>query len=113
LHPWRLTGPRGVEQVTVSGPITADDLIAVRNLCLAGLGIALMPLVAVLPDVERGTLLRVLPGHAARGNALYIVSPPLLHVPTRVALLREHLVREITARVAGSACAVTAEAKAA
>src|SRR5206468_5106856 len=41
--PWRLTGPRGVERVAVTGPVVADDLGSVRLLTLAGLGIALMP----------------------------------------------------------------------
>ncbi len=110
--PWRLTGPRGVEQVTVAGPITVDDLGSVRHLCLEGLGIALMPLIAVRIDLERGTLVRVLPGYASKGAALYVVSPPLLHVPVRVRLMREHLLREITAGVAGTPCAVTADAAA-
>jgi DNA-binding transcriptional LysR family regulator len=104
LLPWRLIGPRGVEQVTVSGPITVDDLGSVRQLCLAGLGIALMPLIVVRRDIERGALARVLPAYAGKGAALYIVSPPLVHAPTRVKLLREHLVREMVARVAGTPC---------
>jgi DNA-binding transcriptional LysR family regulator len=107
--PWRLTGPRGVEQVTVTGPITVDDLGSVRHLCLGGLGVALMPLNVVRRDVERGTLIRVLPGYAGKGAAVYVVSPPLLHVPTRVSLLRDHLLRELAARVAGTPCAVTAD----
>jgi DNA-binding transcriptional LysR family regulator len=112
LLPWRLTGPGGAEQVTVAGPITVDDLGSVRHLCMAGLGVALMPLIVVRADVERGTLVRVLPGHASKGAAVYVVSPPLLHMPVRVRLMREHLLREIAASVAGTPCAVTADATA-
>ena len=43
LMPWRLMGPRGMEQVSVAGPITADDLGIVPALTLAGLGISLLP----------------------------------------------------------------------
>ena len=91
--PWRLQGPRGFERVSVDGPITADDLGTVRLLTLAGLGIALMPNVAVLADLAAGTLVRVLPAYALRGTALSMVSPPLRHVPARVTLLRDFLVQ--------------------
>ena len=111
--PWRLTGPRGVEQVTVTGPITVDDLGSVRHLCLGGLGIALMPLPVVRHNLERGTLVRVLPGYAGKGAAVYVVSPPLLHVPTRVTLLRDHLLRELAAKVAGTPCDAAADVAAA
>jgi DNA-binding transcriptional LysR family regulator len=54
--PWRLSGPRGVEHVEVTGRIVADDLAMVRLLVLGGLGIALLPDAAVLTDLERGAL---------------------------------------------------------
>jgi DNA-binding transcriptional LysR family regulator len=95
--PWRMQGSRGVEEVTVSGPITADDFGAVRRLTLAGLGIALMPDRPLTSDLASGRLLRVLPGYALRGPAIYVVSPPLRHVPARVSLLRDHLLRGIAA----------------
>jgi DNA-binding transcriptional LysR family regulator len=97
ILPWRLQGSRGVEEVAVSGPITADDLGAVRRLALAGLGIALMPAQPLRADSASGRLLRVLPGYELRGPAIYVVSPPLRHVPARVSLLRDHLVRALTA----------------
>jgi DNA-binding transcriptional LysR family regulator len=104
ILPWHLGGPRGVERVTVKGPITADDLGSVRLLTRAGLGIALMPIVVVREDLQRGELVRVFPAYAVRGSALYLVSAPLRHVPTRVTLLRDYLVREISARFAKTPC---------
>jgi DNA-binding transcriptional LysR family regulator len=106
LHPWRLAGPRGVEHVEVTGRMVADDLDTVRLLTVAGLGIALMPDMAVRTDVERGTLVRVLPGYALRGTAIHLVSIPLRHVPVRVKLLRDYLLAEIPKRLAGTPCAV-------
>jgi DNA-binding transcriptional LysR family regulator len=97
--PWRLTGPRGTVQPNVTGSINTDDLGTTRLLALAGLGIALAPDLAVHTDVEQGKLRRVLPGHAQQGAALYVVSPPLRLVPTRVTLLRDHLVRELPRRL--------------
>jgi DNA-binding transcriptional LysR family regulator len=106
LYPWRLTGPRGVERVEVTGPVVADDLDTVRLLTMAGVGIALMPDVAVRAEVESGALVRVLPSYALRGAPLHLVSAPLRHVPARVALLRDFLLREIPRRLAGTPCAV-------
>jgi len=106
LHPWRLAGPRGVERVEVTGPIVADDLGSVRQLTLAGVGIALMPDMVVRADVERGALVRVLPAYALRGAPVHLVSVPLRHVPVRVKLLRDFLLREIPKRLAGTPCAV-------
>jgi DNA-binding transcriptional LysR family regulator len=106
LHPWRLAGPRGVERVEVTGPIVADDLGSVRQLTLAGVGIALMPDMVVWSDLERGALVRVLPAYALRGAPVHIVSVPLRHVPVRVKLLRDFLLREIPKRLAGTPCAV-------
>jgi DNA-binding transcriptional LysR family regulator len=98
--PWRLTGPRGPVQPAVSGSINTDDLGTIRMLVLAGLGIGLMPTLAAQADVEQGTVTRVLPAYAQPGAALYVVSPPLRLVPSRVTLLRDHLVRELGARLA-------------
>jgi DNA-binding transcriptional LysR family regulator len=106
ILPWRLTGPKGTEQVSVTGPITADDLWSVRLLTIAGLGVALMPDMAVWPDLASGRLVRVLPRYALRGAALHLVSPPLRHVPARVMLLRDHLVRGLIGRLADTPCAV-------
>jgi DNA-binding transcriptional LysR family regulator len=106
FKPWRLAGPRGVERVEVTGPIIADDLGSVRQLTLAGVGIALMPNMAVRADLERGALVRVLPAYALRGAPVHLVSVPLRHVPVRVKLLRDFLLREIPKALAGTPCAV-------
>ena len=105
LLPWRLAGPRGVERVDVTGAIVADDLGTVRLLTLAGAGVALMPDSAARTDVERGALVRVLPSYALRDAPVHIVSAPLRHVPARVTLLRDFLLREIPRRLAGTPCA--------
>lgn len=106
LMPWRLSGPRGIEQASPVGPITADDLGVVLLMTVAGLGIALLPEMLVHSQLQHGQLVRVLPDHSMKGTALYLVSPPLRHVPTRVSLLRDHLISAIGERMAGTPCAV-------
>src|SRR5450432_584991 len=110
ILPWRLTGPRGIERVSVSGPITADDLGYVRSLTMSGLGIALLPDAAVHGDVRDGRLVRVLPDYVLPGSALSLVSAPLRHVPARVTLLRDFLLQELTALAKGTPCALDAPA---
>jgi DNA-binding transcriptional LysR family regulator len=101
VFPWRLTGPRGPELVTVLGAAIADSFDFVRGLVKGGVGIGLLPELGLAGEVARGALVRVLPAYALRGGALYVVTPPLRHVPARVALLRAHLIDELSARMAG------------
>ena len=103
---WRLHGPRGVERVDVEGRLVADDLGTVRQLAIAGAGIALLPDMLVHADIERGALARVLPRYGLRGEPVHLVSVPLRHVPVRVKLLRDFLLREIPRRLAGTPCAI-------
>jgi len=99
LLPWRLTGPRGAELVTVKGPVTTDSLSFIQGLAVKAAGIALLPEQACEVDVAHGALVRILPAYAIRGGALHIVSPPLRHVPARVALLRDYLLKELPRRM--------------
>lgn len=65
-----------------------------------------MPDAVVRADLQQGALVRVLPAYALRGSPVHLVSVPLRHVPTRVKLLRDFLLREIPKRLAGTPCAV-------
>jgi DNA-binding transcriptional LysR family regulator len=95
LMPWRLTGPRGPEQVSVSGPVVVDDIAFAHGLVRAGVGLGLLPDLVAEPEVAPGILVRVLPSLAVRSGALQVVTPPLKHVPARVSLFRDHLIREL------------------
>jgi DNA-binding transcriptional LysR family regulator len=99
---WELTGPKGVERVDVTGPISADDFGFVRQMLLDGVGIGLVPWTTCAVDIARGRLLRVLPEYAAPGGALHVVYPSARYVPQRVALLRDFLVQGLLERT--SAC---------
>jgi DNA-binding transcriptional LysR family regulator len=99
VFPWRLNGPRGPELVAVSGVATVDSFQFVRGLVVAGVGIALLPDLGVEEDLARGALARILPAYGLREGSLHVVTPPLRHIPARVALLREHLITELTRRM--------------
>lgn len=89
---WTLVGPKGTETVTVRGRAVAGDLHFTRELVRAGAGIgvvALPPPHHVAP--EAAGLVRVLPAHELRAPKLFLVTPSAGRVPSRVTLLREHL----------------------
>jgi DNA-binding transcriptional LysR family regulator len=95
--PWRLTGPRGEETISVSGPLVCDDMVFLREAMLAGLGLSMVPTEVVDDAVEAGLLVRVLPRYGLASGGIYIVWPSQKLVPARVVAIREMLVEEVTA----------------
>ena len=106
---WALTGPKGVERVEVSGPVSADDYAFLRQILLAGGGIGLLPWTTCTGDIERGRLVRILAEYSAPGGALHVVYPSAQYVPQRVALLRDFLVKGLTERA--SSCAAREQSR--
>jgi DNA-binding transcriptional LysR family regulator len=92
---WRLTGPRGEESVSISGPVACDDMLFLREMAVAGCGLALLPVGNVSPDVKDGRLVRVLPRYGLTGGGLYLVWPSRTLVPPRVVAVRELLAEEL------------------
>ena len=94
-RPWRLTGPRGDETVAVTGPVVCDDMMFLREMALAGVGLALLPIDNVRPDVATKGLVRVLPRYSLGGAGLYLLWPSRRLVPARVAAVRDFLAEEL------------------
>lgn len=92
---WRITDPGGAVH-TVELPVlhraTNGDFI--RDLAVAGLGVAIEPDFILAPALERGELVRLLPDHAFGAVAFHAVWPPKRHLPARVRALIDHLVAE-------------------
>jgi len=96
---WHLTGPRGVERVTVRGPLNADEMGFVQQAVAAGVGIALLPTFAVRLAAARGTTpmpVRLLPEYSISGNGLQVVSPSTRFPSASVTAFRDFLVVELT-----------------
>jgi DNA-binding transcriptional LysR family regulator len=89
---WRLSGPRGEEEVSVRGRLETDEFAFVRASVRAGAGIAFTPVGLLAPLVKNGELERVLPRYALRGAPVHIVWPSRRFEPAAVMLLREALV---------------------
>ena len=81
---WSLHGPKGDEEVKVSGRLTANSARGLTKSCIAGLGIALLPTLFVMPGIRAGRLVRVLPEYHRAGDDLKVLLPSRQHVPTAV-----------------------------
>ena len=92
-----LSGPRGPEAFVAKGSINADDYAFVRQVVVAGAGIALMPALNCRPQVLAKELVPILPRYSQATGNLFIVYPSARHLPQRVAVLRDHLLKELTA----------------
>ncbi|TCO81537.1 LysR substrate binding domain-containing protein [Plasticicumulans lactativorans] len=86
VHPWTLRDAAGHEHVaTLAEILVLDEPAAMREAALLGLGVALLAVADVLPWLERGELVRRLPGWYADAGAisLYYASRTLLPAKPR------------------------------
>jgi DNA-binding transcriptional LysR family regulator len=81
---WTLRGPSGSEEVKVSGRFSANSARILINGCLAGLGIAFLPRVLIVPHLHAGRLIRVLPQYRRDGADLSVILPSSQQIPTAV-----------------------------
>lgn len=93
--PWRLMGPGGTRTPAVTGPITCDDMIFLRESACVGLGIALIPVDIAAVAVTEGRLVRVLPRYGREGGSVYVLWPSQKLVPAAVVAAREMLITEL------------------
>jgi len=94
---WVLSGPDGVQRFEAHGPMAADDFMFLREAVLAGAGIGLLPALLCEQDVARGRLVRLLSPYIGPSASLQVVWPASRHVPRRVVLVREWLVKALGA----------------
>jgi len=86
-HSW----PLGDVRQPVSGTITADSSMALREAALAGAGILFAPRFIAAPDIHAGRLVPLLEDHPAPAHTLYAVFPPGTRPATKVKLFLDHL----------------------
>ncbi|MDZ4813398.1 MAG: LysR family transcriptional regulator [Pseudomonadota bacterium] len=86
--------------VRTRGRLLVNNGLAVRELLMAGQGIAAVPLALVHADLEGGTLLHVLPGFELDASELHAVYPSSRFLPSKVRML-VHFLQDQLARVPG------------
>lgn len=88
--------------------LLTNGIAMARDAALAGLGIALLPDLGMVEDVEAGRVVPVLPDVAAPGGALSVVYPSRRHLAPKVRVfvdyMREHLPSCLKALGKGGAC---------
>jgi DNA-binding transcriptional LysR family regulator len=90
--PWQLDGPDGTVVQHGTSQIRTNSSEVVRELALAGCGIALRSLWDVADALEAGTLARVLPHYqGSQAVGIFAVHAPAPAIPARLQALLDHL----------------------
>jgi len=96
---WRLRGPDGLQEITVGGPVTANNADALVIAALAGLGLILVPTWLVSEHLERGALRTVLDDHQVSPTdietAIYAVYPSGRFLPPKVRVFIDFLAESL------------------
>lgn len=95
-HVWQLVGPNGEHAQLRHHPrFVTDDMHALRDAAIHGVGIVQLPCMVVEDDLRDGTLVDVLPGWAPKGGVVHAVFPSRRGLLPRVRLLIDFLVEHI------------------
>ncbi|RXV69529.1 LysR family transcriptional regulator [Burkholderia stabilis] len=95
-HVWQLVGPNGEHAQLRHHPrFVTDDMHALRDAAIHGVGIVQLPCMVVEDDLRNGTLVDVLPGWAPKGGVVHAVFPSRRGLLPRVRLLIDFLAEHI------------------
>ena len=98
LVPWTLKNEAGQEVLASARPVlVADDPEALARAAADGMGIAMLPLAHVLPLLQRGALVRVLPEWYADALPLSIYYSSRKLVPAKVRVFVDYILEEFRA----------------
>ena len=92
---WRFRVNDRVVLPPVRCRITLNNGEAMRDMALAGLGIAMLPGFIAAPDLAAGRLVAVLADHATRELPVAAVWPPVEPMPAKLRRFIDHLVAEL------------------
>jgi len=92
---WRFQTGDKTETVTVDGPLRVNNPDAIRDLAIAGLGIALVPNFVATEALRKGKLRQVLPDTVALRWSILAVYPRRRYLPLRVRAYIDHLVERM------------------
>ncbi|GAB4224802.1 MAG: LysR family transcriptional regulator [Kiloniellaceae bacterium] len=96
-HDWHLVDEAGQESViSVSGSLETNNPMMLRAAALSGLGVVLLPLWIIGPDLKEGRLQRVLPEHHWPDSSIYAVYPPGRHLSAKVRRFVDFLVERFS-----------------
>lgn len=95
-HIWQLVGPQGMEAQLRHHPrFITDDMHALRDAAIHGVGVAQLPYMVVEDDLRNGVLVDALPGWAPKGGVIHAIFPSRRGLLPRVRLLLDFLATHI------------------
>lgn len=95
-HAWQLEGPDGATaQVRHQPRYITDDMTALRQGALRGIGIVQLPCMVVNDDLRKGDLVDVIPGWTPRGGVVHAVFPSRRGLLPAVRMLLDYLAARI------------------
>jgi len=92
---WRFVGKDREHSVTVAGKLRSNSLEGLRAGSLAGQGICLLPLACVAAELERGTLVQLLPGYDIAPCSIQALYPPGRHLATRIRAFLDFMIERL------------------
>jgi DNA-binding transcriptional LysR family regulator len=95
---WTFTRAGKTESVPVQGRIRTDSAAGMFACLMAGMGIAIASDVMSGPEIESGTLVRLLPGWAMERADVYAVFPAGPRPSAKVRALVDHIARNLEVR---------------
>lgn len=97
---WTFACAGDEQRIQVAGPLRSNNVQMLRQACLGGAGLALLPDWLVNNDVTVGQLVRLFPQHMANPNnaadSINLVYLPSQRGSTRVTVFAEYLAREMS-----------------
>lgn len=98
---WHLDGPAGSQVAVQHEPrLIANDMIALHQAVLQGVGVAALPIMMVHRELSEGTLVDVLPGWAPRSGIVHVVFPSRRGLLPAVRLFIDFLAEEFEQLIA-------------
>jgi DNA-binding transcriptional LysR family regulator len=90
--PWRLAGPQGPVSLNARSVVSTNSSEIVRELAIAGHGIALRSLWDVNAELRSGSLVRIMPGYEGDSDiAIFAVHPRSSTVPAAVTAFVDYI----------------------
>ncbi|MGF6092228.1 LysR family transcriptional regulator [Pseudomonas sp. 18173] len=94
---WRLIGPKGEEEIQVTGRFSGNTAQSLRKAAVAGLGIALLPPLMAKLEMDAGVLVPVLPQYQPNGYGLNVLYPSRRQLPAAVSAFIGLVIRKMNA----------------
>ena len=92
IHEWRLEGPEGARATIRHHPsLVTDDMIALRDAAVAGVGILTLPWIMLSDEIGDGRLIHLLPKWAPRRHVVHAVYSSKRGMLPSVRALLDHL----------------------